>query len=207
MADNPNNAPMTDDELEALLAEPPSWPKVVGILSIVFGALAFTCTGIGMGALAFMPGIMENVAANTDYPPPPMMQATPTLWALTAVGVIINILLLVAGVMTLARKARGRQLHLLYAFLAIPLTFLSTFIQMNMQADVNEQMAAYVEQYPDSPFAQGAAQGPAQEIGQLVGMAFGLVFALAWPIFCLIWFTLSQRGKSDMKGTGLEAAA
>lgn len=202
---HPATAP--DDDLEALLAEPPKWPKVVGIISIVWAALGITCAGIGLGWLAYMPTFMENMAKSANVPPPPPMNVPPAMWAISAVSIGATVLLIVAGISTLARSPRGRTLHLAYAVLAILLFFPSTYVNMQMQTDYQKDMAVYAEQHPDSPFAAQARQGPAQVIGKIVGLVVGAIMGLTWPLFCLLWFTLSKRGTSSMKGTGLEAAA
>jgi len=204
--DAPQTDLRTEDDLEALLAEPPAWPKVVGILSIIFSTIGFTCSGVGMGTLYLLPGFMETAAANTGYPAPPTMEPSGGMWLATFLSVSANVLLLVAGISTIARKPVGRTLHIVYAIAAIIIVFVSTYIQMDAQGELNQRMQAYAEQHPDSPFAQ-QANSPAQAIGQLVGLAFGLTIALTWPLFTLIWFTLSKRGRSSMKGSGLEAAA
>ena len=194
------------DDLEALLAEPPKWPKVVGILSIVWGALSLTCAGLGTASMVFMPKFMEGMAKQQNVPAPPFPQMTPTLWALNGLGVALAVLLVVAGIATLARKPAGRTLHLVYAVAGIVVVLASTYFNIQMQADQHEAMAEYAQKYPDSPFAQ-QADSKAAAIGQIAGPIFGLIIGLAWPLFCLIWFLISERGRSTMKGTALEAAA
>lgn len=193
------------DDLDLLLAEPPAWPKVVGILSIVFGSLAFFCNGLGMAAFPFQEKLMAAAAQAQNVTPPPVMQAGPIMWAALLIAILVNVVLIIAGIATLARSPLGRKLHLFYALAGVIAVFFSTFVTMQAQADLNERMKTYSEQNPDSPFA--TKQGGPQEIKQLVGAAAGIGIGLAWPIFCGFWFTLSKRGTADMKGTGLEPAA
>lgn len=207
MADSPTT-PMSDDDLEALLAEPPKWPKVIGIISIVLGALGFTCIGLQTASIFFQEQLMGLAAQGTNAPPPPTMEPTPALIGASVLGILLNVLLIAAGIATLARSPKGRTLHLVYAVVSIISSFAGSYVGIQAQQAYNADMDAYAEQYPESIFAQQHVQSAEMRpIMQLGGVAVSLVIALSWPLFCLIWFTLSKRGKSDMKGTGLEAAA
>lgn len=199
MAESPSTIPMSDEELEALLAEPPKWPKVIGILSIIWGAIGITCLGGSFASSFFFRPMMEQVVQQQGGEGlPPNMDVGAMQYALLAVGLVLAGMLFAAGIMTLSRKPVGRMLHLVYAILAIIYTFWSSVVSIQQQ----NEMGVWVEANPDHPFAQG--QNP---ILNLVMMAAGVLVSLAWPLFCVIWFTLSERGKSDMKGTGLETAA
>jgi hypothetical protein len=140
---------MPPDDLELLLAEPPAWPKVVGIFSIVFGSLAFLCNGLGMAAFPFQEKMIAAAAKAQNVPPPPVMQAGPLMWAALVLAILVNIVLISAGISTLARSPLGRKLHLFYALTAVITVFFSTFVTMQAQADLSERMKTQSEQNPD----------------------------------------------------------
>lgn len=166
--------------------EPPSWPKVVGIISIVWGLVTGLCCNVaGTAMMIFMPQLMANnpqVQENGGIPP--SMTPTPLFFGSVALGFFVSGLLFVAGVTTVGRRPIGRTLHLAYGALAILGAIIGVAYQLKMQAD----MAAFVQQWPKSPFSQGQS-GP----GRYIGLVFGLVIGLGWPIFCLAWFAPAKR--------------
>jgi hypothetical protein len=173
------------------MQENPGWPKVIGILSIIFGFLGIV---FGVGSVALMPlwtGMMEG--ALDGAPPPPSMQLTPLLLGLTAAGGLLNLLLIVAGFMTIARKPAGRTAHLVYAVLCAFSAIAVLFYQQQTQAAVLQ----WAKEYPDNPVAQSMTSG-AQAAGQLIGLIIGMAIGLAWPVFCIIWFGMVKRHADSM---------
>ena len=146
MSNDPNDYDaMADDDL---LDNSPGWPKAVGLLSIVFGSIAFTCGAFnGVSPLVFK-GMVE---AQLDGDPlPPGFEYTPLMIAGIGIGLIWNGLLVIAGAATLLRKPAGRTLHLAYAVLVIPVLAFTAWMAMTQIT----AMAQWVEDYPDNPFAQ-----------------------------------------------------
>lgn len=173
---------------------PPGWPKVIGILSIVFGLIAIVF-GAGLTAMIPVFGNLIEPQLNGD-PLPPNMVLTPTLIAVAVFGVLCNLLLVVAGFMTVARKPAGRALHLVYAVLLMIATFATSLYQVQI-LKATEQWAA---DYPDNMMAQQMGS-PGQDVGQIAGIVFALALGIAWPIFCIIWFGMVKRDPGDMGDT------
>jgi len=190
------NPPMEPGDL-GTLAEPPKWPKVVGIISIVWAGLGLTCTGCGLASMVFMPQLMKVSEQAMGGPMPAIMQPGPLQIVLTAASLIPVILLLLAGIATVGRKPTGRPLHLAYAVVSIVMSVASTVVAAQHQLAVIE----WAQQNPDSKWA-GQAQSPMAWIG----LAFGILIGLAWPVFCLIWFGLVKRRNADIT-EGLEEPA
>ena len=181
---------------------PPAWPKVVGIISIVWAALGLTCSGCGVVGLVMNSSMgpqMEQAFRDQGEtaPLPPSMQVTTGQYAQVVVGVLMALLLLFAGITTLARSSTGRMLHLAYGALSLPLAAWSVYITMQQMAAMDQ----YVQDYPDSMFA--AQHNPAIYIGML---AFGLVLGLAWPVFCLVWFGVIKTKPEQMTGSETSVA-
>jgi hypothetical protein len=173
-----SQVPPIDSSYEMTMPEePPAWPKVVGIISIVWASLGLTCGLCGIGWILYLPTFGKQMEAQMG-PMPPTMTPAPAQMALMAVGMLWAILLLVSGIMTVSRKANGRTLHLVYAVGAILLTLPSLGLQVKQQMD----MADWAAKNPDSKWAQQSKAGPA------IGLSVGAVMGFAYPIFCLAWF-------------------
>lgn len=179
-------APPTEP-LDVFPDAPAVWPKVVGIISIVFGALAVTCNGASAIVMPFMGPIMAG--ANNTGPLPPSMQFNALQWGAVGLSVAVNIVLIIAGIVTALRMPAGRALHLVYAVLGIVMAGLAVWIGLGQQAD----MAQWVKDNPGSPFAQ--QHNP---VFEMIGLGLGLGIALLWPLFCLIWFGMVKRTHESM---------
>src|SRR5690606_20135118 len=157
-----------------LLAEPPKWPKVVGTISIVWGALSVTCAGCGIAGY-FLTPIALRMAEEQMGPPPPAMMPGVGQVVLYGLSVLWAVLLIVAGVSTATRNPNGRALHLVWSLGAIVFTIAATAVAL-----VQEQaMADWASQNPDNPWAQQHSP-----MGTYIGLAVGIVLGLAWPAFC-----------------------
>ena len=151
--------------------EPPAWPKVVGIISIVLSSLNIVCGGCGLIFLAFM-GQFLKMAEQQMGPAPAVLIPGPAIILVGVLGWIWAFLLLVAGIATLRRRPNGRTLHMTWALVAIVLTIASTLLNLQYQAAVQHWVAAN----PTDKWAQ--SQNPA---GQYVGLCLGLVIGFAYP--------------------------
>jgi hypothetical protein len=177
----PPSEPLGD---ELALQEPPGWPKVVGIVSIVWGGLSLLCgvCGIGWG------GIIAPRMLPPEQAVPPGLFVSPMQMVLGAIGFIFQIALIVGGVATVGRKPAGRTLHLVYASASVVLFVIGIPLAFQQQA----VMKQWAIDNPAHPIAKGMT-GPGAGVGQIVGWAFGAVFGLGWPMFCLIWFGLCRK--------------
>ncbi|MCG3125113.1 MAG: hypothetical protein GIKADHBN_03641 [Phycisphaerales bacterium] len=179
--------PAPSIEPDDLPAEQPSWPKVVGIISICVGALFMCCGGFGLASPLLMN--MMPPEQRSQFPPS-MMSGLQT--ALIAAGMLSDVLLIVAGALTISRKPAGRVLHLAFAVIAILITIGATFAGFQQQAVIDQ----WVRENPSSQFAQ--QQKMAGGMGQWFGLGIGLVLGLAYPIFLFIWFGLVKRTAASM---------
>ncbi|MBL8762272.1 MAG: hypothetical protein JNL50_13320 [Phycisphaerae bacterium] len=184
--------PVLDYDIDAI--EPPRWPKAVGITSIVIGSIMVGCAGCGVVGLVVAPSLVpEDMKAQM-----PPSQASPGMLIHLAAGAISDILLIVAGAMTVGRKIAGRHLHLAYAGFAIVLFGIGVWLQFQQQA-IMQQWAA---QNPDNPQAK-AMSGPMGNIGLIFGIAIGALFGVVYPVFLIIWFGMVKRTQESMTG-GIE---
>lgn len=174
--------------------EVPKWPKVVGIISTVWGSLGMLCGCLGLAGVMFsgaFQGMMES-----QGPLPPTMQPGIAQSAQAIAGLLTTVLLLLAGILCINRKPVARPLHLIYAVISLVLLIIGVMIQI----DLANEMGQWVKDNPDSPFAQNYNATATL----LLGVGLAVVLGLPWPLFCLIWFGFVKRTPEDMTG-GVEA--
>ena len=179
-----------------LSGEPPAWPKVVGIISIVLSALGVICGLCGavfiLGMSSFMQKFGEMQAQGGGARGGPVIPTTPmpvelAPGVLSVVSVIVgpigSIVLLIAGIATVRRVASGRMLHLAYVGISV----LAIVIGLIGAYQYQSTGVAFLAAHPDDPWSKMfAAQGG---MGRqfLQSMAISCVTAI-YPIFCLVWF-------------------
>lgn len=176
-------------------SQPKAWPKVVGIVSIVWGSLSLLCNGCGFVANASQEAMMNMIPKPTGPnapvmgPMPDVMKAGIVEIAGTGLGFVLGIVLIVAGSMLVARRSASRGLHLAYAVVGALLTVAYTvFMVQKLGA-----MTAWAKQNPDDFWAQQSQSGFAY-----IGLGFGVVIGLAYPLFCLVWFGIVKKDMREL---------
>jgi hypothetical protein len=174
------------------LQEPAKWPKVVGIISIVWGSLGLVCTtcGVAQGALgqfaiSLAPADKQEEIKAQMADQPPIQKQGPADYALMAARYPLAAIVLIAGIMTLRRVASGRTLHIVYAITAFALSLIGWIVFAVLKFPAHQE---WLKSHPD---VQGA-----QFMTTPMILLFGLVFTvivLAYPTFCLIWFGLLKK--------------
>jgi len=151
----------------------PVWPVVIGVISVVFGALGIICTPIGLVMNAHSP-----VGADMrEYFPD---SYTSFIRADTVVGLGVSVLLLAAGICLLKRRPVTRGLHTGYAIANICRAVLTAVLMMTMVLPAVRDAAA-----------RGEVE-VALTVGIVVGAIGGLLGGMAYPVFLLIWFGRSK---------------
>lgn len=184
---NPGESTMFD------LPEPQTWPKPVGITSIVLGAFNLCCVGcVGVG-IAMQTIFAEQMAEQfPDGMPPQAMGVSIPMAASLALGTLVDVLLIVAGSMLLMRRPVARTLHLAYGVLGLIGFAIGVIISVQMQVEMTE----WIKQNSTTKFAQ--QQQATGWIGQMIGWVFQIVLGFLWPVFCLIWFGLVKKKSADI---------
>jgi hypothetical protein len=171
-----SQVPPIEPTLEIDPEDRPSWPKVIGILSIVFGALGLLCNGCGVLSPVLL-GMVPLPPGETALPP--TMTPGPLLLGLYAAGLLTAIFLLIAGITCVQRSYAARTMHLIYGAASVLLVIAGIVLQLQLMA----QMDQWVKDNASSQFAK--QHNPAFSI---IGLAVGSLIGASWPVFCLIWF-------------------
>ena len=172
--------------------DPPAWPKVVGIISTVWGSIGVICNGCGVISAFAGPAMMNMVPPEQRAQMAQQPQPGPLQILLYVLGIGLSAFLIASGVMTLKRRPVGRVMHLFYGVVAILLGIVSMIVgwgtfQTQMQAMANDPK-------------QAAALPMARTMGYVMFGFFGCI-GFAYPIFCLIWFgALKRRPDAMMAG-------
>lgn len=178
------------------LLDRPRWPKVIGIISIVWGALGLVCGGLGMLVLPFSPKLM-GLALENGEPTPYGNVPTVTDYSIGAIGLGLAVLLLLAGIACVSYRPVTRAMHLIYGLISIPLVAWS-YLNQQHKLGLNLQWA---KEYPDNSLAQGfAGQGSGAAIGQTIGLVLLIVLGFGVPLFYLIWFGLIKTKPDQITG-------
>lgn len=170
----------------------PRWPKVIGVLAIVFGSYGVLEHACGAASPMFM-GMMNTMLAQAVPPgQEDLMKAqndamVPFVIPLVVTNVLLlgsALLLVVGGIRLMGRQADARPMLLVYAGAELALTLgylgLSWAMSEAIMTAVSESASA----------AGGVPPGMLGMIGMMsgvLGLVFGLAFYTPWPIFLIVW--------------------
>jgi len=179
--------------------EPAAWPKVVGIISIVWASLGLICNGCTAVSALVQPMIINMVPPEQQQQMQQQMAGQNVVFNIVigVIGIILSVLLLYAGIQTLRYRWAGRMLHLAWAVLAVIIGIVGSIIGFGMMKD---QVAAQMQQIQNDPNMAAQAQQMQGGIEAFAYVIFGctVLFSLAYPVFILIWFGLIKTRPEQM---------
>lgn len=158
----PQDVQIDDGPWPGLPPKQSVWPKVIGIISTIWGGLGLVCLPVNI----FMALRMQVPQANNPVTFPDWYMQFQTVGYVA--GALFSTLLLAAGITLLQRKAVGRTLHLVYAIVSTAWLCLVTPILI----------VAFGQAKMDPRF-----QGMMTCVMILV-----MVLGLVYPVFLLVWF-------------------
>ncbi len=166
------------------------WPRVLGIVAIVFGSL-----GVLGGCMGLLFPILQSVFEDAvSKGGGPDIFGTMQGWqgwtlAGSVLGMVISVLLIVEGIGLLRRRPWSIRLGYCWAVLKITFVLVNSIVGYFIQRDIQQAM-----------FQEFANQGtPMPPIGpgffEIMG-AFGIVVGIVWgwalPVFLIVWFSRSK---------------
>lgn len=177
--------------------EPPQWPKVIGIISIIWGSFAVLCNVCGL-----LQGMFGNMMQGQGggQPGMPQFQAPPPTLAMLVTQVLstlIGVVLLIAGVMTLKRRPVGRPLHLGYAACSIVVGLVGTVVSWDYTQTMLQAMEQQMAADPKTAAQASQIMGMARMFS-IFGIVIGVIISMAYPIFCLIWFGAVKKSAAEL---------
>jgi len=178
--DNPYAPPGSEDQPAPLPpGTPPQqqrWPKVIGIISCVLAGVGLVSSPLMMAFNELNPDSQRFLRLLPDW-----FDSFSTGSML--VGLLFGVLLLVAGFMTIRKRALSRSLHLVYAWYGL----------LSVIATIGATISAFGG--IETTYLSAAEQ--AGVIGGMVGGIFGAAFGAAYPIFIIVWFR-RQKIRDDI---------
>jgi F0F1-type ATP synthase membrane subunit c/vacuolar-type H+-ATPase subunit K len=158
------------------------WPKVIGIIAIIFGA-GGTIGGL-CGAFSFffvdaMSNLLNNMPGATANPGLDSLQEHKTYTLISSFATLgIACLLLFGGIVLLGRKQKALTMLRVWAAARIALAVVQSAMGYVMNKEQMQTMAN-----SGNPMPLGFT-----ETFFIIGLVIGLAWAFALPVFLLIWF-------------------
>lgn len=181
-----------------------NWPTTIGVISIVLGSGAFLIGIWGFFTPRFMEMMADQFPQNqgvtvsagqggtttrivTTWPtiatsPSAMQDWSNWIFIRSALTVVIALILLVAGINLVKRRARAIKLCRIWSVLKMVFAVVGSLVGVAMQQEQFRQMSQ--QNFPGGGNFYAA-------IGIFV-VAIGILWGCAYPVFLLIWFSRAK---------------
>ena len=162
----------------AVVRAPTTWPISFGVISIVLGAMGVLGGVIGAAVILLLPRLMPQGQATLPTISPQVMTYT---IASSAVGTLVAVLLIIAGVGLVRRRRWGVGAIRTWAIIKIVLAVVASGISLWLQSTMQTT--------PANGAASNSALPAVAHVTQIISLVLGLAWAMAWPIVCLVWLS------------------
>ncbi len=198
--DLPPPALMTPPVEPGEIPHPPSaWPKVIGVITIIFGSLAILQGCLGAVSTLFL-GAFASVAPQEQEA---LFQAMEDLKPWMIIGAVLTlalgILLLVAGIGLVRRRAWSPTACMVWAGIKMMFVVGNTILADMAQQAQFEAMQEMMQQDPNMPAGMPAMMGSFMQVFGVFAIVVGILWGWALPVFLLIWFSRSKI-KAEVAG-------
>jgi len=167
---------------------PASWPKVIGIISIVWACIGLSCLVCGVGMqLTFGPNMLPPEFRDN---PPPSMKFGILQVIQAVISIITSVLLLAAGIQTARRNFSGRTLHLIWGGISVLAILYGAYTAWLVQ----QETLVWARSNPDNPIAKQTLSAPS--VGIAISALIFTIFSI-YPVFILFWFGAIKRTKAS----------
>ncbi|MCZ6850349.1 MAG: hypothetical protein O7F17_01775 [Planctomycetota bacterium] len=198
--DLPPPAPMTQPIDAGEIPHPPSaWPKVIGVITVIFGSLAILggCSGaVSSLFMSSLSGLMPEEQA-TMYDA--MEGLKPWLIIGAVLTLALGILLLVAGIGLVRRRAWSPTACMVWAGIKMVFVVGYTILSDMARQAQFEAMQEMMQQDPNMPAGATAMMGSFFQVFGVFAIVLGILWGWALPIFLLSWFSRSKV-KAEVAG-------
>jgi len=170
------------------------WPTAIGIIMIIFGAFGTIGSVFGLFAWQLIKFALKQTGDNADIFQAPLIQRSIQITtAFAGLGVVVAILLLVAGIGIIKRRAWAVKASTLWAILKIALATANGVATWIMQHKIAEAISAGAIDAEAGKIIRGGASP--------LSMLPGLIWACALPVFILIWLSLPNSKQETARWT------
>lgn len=185
----PDESPAVTPPSEAgeVVGNPPSWPGVLGTISIVFGASGLVCYGCLSLQIIATPFMVGMVSEDQRPPTAQGIQLFVQIFQMCAAAGL-SVWLLIAGIGLARRRPWGRTHTIAWAAAKIIMAFIGMMAGITFAAATVDQINSQLSQNGPAPFTVSV-------IWMYLFIAIAVVWALLWPVFLLIWF--NRRAVKD----------
>ena len=166
--------------------QPATWPTVIGVISIVLGSGACLGGAWGFFAPQFMKMMADQMPQDQAELFSTMQGWTTWIFIRSALTVVIALVLLVAGIDLVRRRARGIKLGRVWAVLKMIFAVVGSYVGFFIQQEQLRQMSQQISQQ-NLPIG-----GSFFALMGVVGVVFGILWSCAYPVFLLIWFSRAK---------------
>ena len=177
------------------LAPPEGWPTVIGVLSIIFGALASLQGFCGLLSMLLMTVFINVLPQEMQDQFQTQAQSSFPYPAFHAVQVLaefaLAVVLLVGGIMLVRRNPKAGGLLTVYAALDLMSNTYGAAIGFFV---VRSSMAA-MQSDPQMQQMPAGVTGIMQSVGP-VFVVIGWLISAIWPVFLIIWFRRAKVRQS-----------
>ncbi len=198
--DLPPPALMTPPVEPGEIPHPPSaWPKVIGVITIIFGSLAILGGCSGAVSSLFMSSLSGLVPEEQATMYDAMEGLKPWMIIGAVLALALGILQLVAGIGLVRRRAWSPTACMVWA--AIKMVFVVGYTILGDMARQAQFEAAQemIQQDPNMPAGMAAMMASFFQVFGVFAIVVGILWGWALPVFLLIWFS---RGKIKAEVAG-----
>lgn len=165
---------------------------VIGVITIVFGALAAMQGCISATSIPFVGWFSSRLPSEQSSMFEGLAGYTPWLIASATLTSAFGGVLLAAGIGLVKRRGWGRTACMVWAVPKMLFVIINSVLTHLVQQTQFEAMQDMLAQDPNIPAAMpGIMSGVMQAFG-VVAVLLGILWGWALPVFVLIWFS---RGK------------
>lgn len=179
--------------------QPSAWPKVIGVITIIFGSLAILQGCVGAVSSLFMSSLSAIVPAEQAAVYDAMEDLKPWMIIGAVLALGLGILLLVAGIGLVRRRAWSPTACMVWAGIKMVFVVGYTILGDMAQQAQFEAMQEMMQQDPNMPAAMPAMMGSFMQVFGVFTIVLGILWGWALPVFLLIWFARSKI-KAEVAG-------
>ncbi len=174
---------------------PSSWPKVVGIICLVFGIIAAALGLLGAATSDVQIRMLEELGTPSDLFDRHMVAVK----ILPAVAGLLGLVAVIGSILLIMRRKAGWSILLLWAGLKIAYALGQAPFTAAMQKEIMPYQLKMLNQMQANSGKTAAPPVPLIEVATSMAQVFSVLWYCALPIFILIFF-LRKKVRDEVDG-------